>query len=93
MTHLLHYPTATYFACGMNAAGRRNTRVQCDPANTTCRHCLAWIEMNPEWEPVTADLSYSAVACLPCRRGDSHHYLTCPNYESGVDRLMREVFE
>lgn len=51
MAHLLHYPTAHRFACGAAAAGRRDTRTQTDPANTTCPHCLAWITANPEWDP------------------------------------------
>lgn len=71
MTHLLHYPTAYRFACSASALGRRDTRTQCDPANTTCPRCLAWIEANPEWDPVTES------ACPHCHRGDSHHYQTC----------------
>lgn len=71
MTHLLHYRTAYRFACGASALGRRDTRTQTDPANTTCPRCLAWIQANPEWDPAPAEV------CAHCHRGDSHHYRTC----------------
>lgn len=38
--HFLPHPIATEFACGADAVGRRNPRVQCDPNNTTCPACL-----------------------------------------------------
>lgn len=40
MEHLLTHPIAGTFACGADALGRRNPRVQTDPRNTTCRRCL-----------------------------------------------------
>lgn len=39
--HFIHDGRSETYACGANATGRRNTRLDTDPALTTCRHCLA----------------------------------------------------
>lgn len=38
--HFLTYPTSSTYLCGADAVGRRNTRVDPDPANTSCAACL-----------------------------------------------------
>lgn len=39
MEHLLTHEISSTFACGADAVGRRNWRIQLDPRNTTCRRC------------------------------------------------------
>lgn len=38
--HFLNYPTASTYLCGTDAVGRRSTRRDGDPANTSCAACL-----------------------------------------------------
>ena len=39
MEHYLPHPLSGAFACGADAVGRRNTRTQTNPYNTTCARC------------------------------------------------------
>lgn len=38
--HFLHWPTSSTYLCGADAVGRRSTRRDGDPENTTCARCL-----------------------------------------------------
>lgn len=45
MRHFITYPTNSTYACGANAVGRRNSRLDPDPNETSCRDCMeteAW---------------------------------------------------
>lgn len=39
--HFIYYPTNDTFACGINAVGRRSTRLDTNPDLTTCARCQA----------------------------------------------------
>lgn len=46
MEHFLPFPTASTFHCGADAVGRRNTRTQTNPDNTTCSRCLEQLHLD-----------------------------------------------
>lgn len=40
MQHFIFHPTNSTFACGADAVGRRNTRLDTDPWQTSCGRCI-----------------------------------------------------
>lgn len=92
-THFLPHPIASEFACGADAVGRRNPRVQCDPNLTTCPNCLNTpmhaMAVDPDapliersrWGTPKSDID-PAEYCQDCeRRTDEGHYDFCPARE------------
>lgn len=56
IVHFLPYPTSGTFLCGFDAVGRRSTRTQTNPDNTTCARCLEQLHL----DDVNAELERKA---------------------------------
>lgn len=61
--HYLPTGYSTEFICGANAVGRRSTREQMDPANTTCAKCKA----TEFWQETAAEAGVEYVPAAPAQ--------------------------
>lgn len=49
MQHFIGDPRSESFVCGADAVGRRNTRLDMDTSETTCRDCCDTLEYCGAW--------------------------------------------
>lgn len=58
LQHFIHDGRSTTYACGADALGRRNTRLDTNAELTTCCQCLAQLEQTaPEAERTTSTVT------------------------------------